>query len=119
MSSLLNIHPRESLQMGKMLVSKPTGHREREREREMEREGGREGERERERERERGGSVNNQSINNIFNSLFFVLFTFMHLADAFIQSDLQCIQAINFLSVCVFPGNRTHNLCAANAMLYH
>ncbi len=21
------------------------------------------------------------------------------------------------LSVCVFPGNRTHNLCAANAML--
>ncbi len=38
-------------------------------------------------------------------------FTFMHLADAFIQSDLQ------FLSVHVFPGNRTHNLCAANAML--
>ncbi len=34
-------------------------------------------------------------------------FTFMHLADAFIQSDLQCIQAIHFffLSVCVFPGN--------------
>ncbi len=23
------------------------------------------------------------------------------------------------LSVCVFPGNQTHNLCAANAMLYH
>ncbi len=23
------------------------------------------------------------------------------------------------LSVSVFPGNRTHNLCAANAMLYH
>ncbi len=46
-------------------------------------------------------------------------FTFMHLADAFIQSDLQCIQAIHFLSVHVFPGNRTHNLCAANAMLYH
>ncbi len=44
-------------------------------------------------------------------------FTFMHLADAFIQSDLQCIQAIHFLSVHVFPGNRTHNLCAANAML--
>ncbi len=39
----------------------------------------------------------------------------MHLADAFIQSDLQCIQAI---STCV-PGNRTHNLCAANTMLYH
>ncbi len=31
----------------------------------------------------------------------------MHLADAFIQLDLQCIQVIH----CVFPGNRTHNLC--------
>ncbi len=37
-------------------------------------------------------------------------FTFMHLADAFIQSDLQYIQVIHILSVCVFPGNRTHNL---------
>ncbi len=46
-------------------------------------------------------------------------FTFMHLADAFIQSDLQCIQAIHVLSLCVFPGNQTHNLCTANAMLYH
>ncbi len=26
---------------------------------------------------------------------------------------------IFFVSMCVFPGNRTHNLCAANAMLYH
>ncbi len=43
----------------------------------------------------------------------------MHLADAFIQRDLQCIQVIHFLSVSVFPGNRTHNLYAANAMLYH
>ncbi len=33
------------------------------------------------------------------------IFTFMHLADAFIQSDLQCIPALHFLSVCVFPGN--------------
>ncbi len=32
-------------------------------------------------------------------------FTFMHLADVFIQSDLQCIQAIHFSSLCVFPGN--------------
>ncbi len=31
-----------------------------------------------------------------------VFFAFMHLADAFIQSDLQCIQAMHFLSVCVF-----------------
>ncbi len=34
----------------------------------------------------------------------------MHLADAFIQSDLHCIQIIHFLSVCVFPGNWTHNI---------
>ncbi len=27
--------------------------------------------------------------------------TNLHLADAFIQSDLQCIQVIHFLSVCV------------------
>ncbi len=26
----------------------------------------------------------------------------MHLADAFIQSDLQCIQAIHFLSVYIY-----------------
>ncbi len=37
----------------------------------------------------------------------------------FIQRDLQCIQVIHLLSVCVFPGNWTHDLCAANAMLYH
>ncbi len=42
--------------------------------------------------------------------LYIYTFTFMHLADAFIQSNLQCIQVIIFLSVCVFPGNWTHNL---------
>ncbi len=31
-----------------------------------------------------------------------IAFAFMHLADTFIQSDLQCIQAMHFLSVCVF-----------------
>ncbi len=41
----------------------------------------------------------------------------LHLPDAFIQSNLQCIQVIHFLSLHVFPGNRTYNLCAANAML--
>ncbi len=30
-----------------------------------------------------------------------ITFTFMHLADAFIQIDLQCIQAIHVLSACV------------------
>ncbi len=44
----------------------------------------------------------------------------LHLTDAFIQSNLQCIQVIHlYCQLCVFPGNRTHNLCAANAMLYH
>ncbi len=45
-------------------------------------------------------------------------FTCMYLADAFIQSDLQCIQVTHFLSVYVFPGNRTHNLlrCWRNAL---
>ncbi len=49
--------------------------------------------------------------------VYIFTFIFMHLADAFIQSDLQVIHF--FLSVPVFPGNWTHNLCAANAMLYH
>ncbi len=34
----------------------------------------------------------------------------LHLADAFIQSDLQLHSGYTFLLVCVFPGNRTHNL---------
>ncbi len=48
----------------------------------------------------------------------FVTFTFMHLADAFIQSDLQLHSGYTFLSVYVFPGNRTHNLlrCWCNAL---
>ncbi len=49
------------------------------------------------------------------------LFTFVHLADAFIQSDLHCIQVTVFyiLSALAFPGNRTHDLGVASAMLYH
>ncbi len=39
-----------------------------------------------------------------------ITFTFMHLADAFIQSDLQLHSGYTFLLVHVFPGNRTHNL---------
>ncbi len=38
------------------------------------------------------------------------IFTFMHLADAFIQSDLQLHLGYTFSLVRVFPGNRTHNL---------
>ncbi len=59
---------------------------------------------------------------NIYNSWLVVqqkIDLHLHLSDAYIQSDLQYIQAIHFLSVCVFPGNWTHNICAANAMLYH
>ncbi len=51
---------------------------------------------------------------------------FMHLADAFIQSDLHCIQVtfffyifFFFLSALAFPGNRTHDLGVVSAMLYH
>ncbi len=46
--------------------------------------------------------------------------TFMHLADTFIQSDLHCIQVTvsTFLSALAFPGNRTHDLGVASAMLY-
>ncbi len=34
----------------------------------------------------------------------------MHLADAFIQSDLQLHSGYTFSLVHVFPGNRTHNI---------
>ncbi len=43
-------------------------------------------------------------------------FTFMHLADAFIQSDLQCIQAIRIVSMCSL-GIEPTTFCTANTML--
>ncbi len=44
----------------------------------------------------------------------------MHLAVAFIQSGLHCIQVtVLHLSALAFPGNRTHDLGDARAMLYH
>ncbi len=44
--------------------------------------------------------------------------TFTHLADTFIQSDLQLHSGYTFSLVSVFPGNRTHNLlcCWRNAL---
>ncbi len=46
----------------------------------------------------------------------------MHLADAFIQSDLHWLthssDSFYILSALAFPGNRTHDLGVANAMLY-
>ncbi len=46
-------------------------------------------------------------------------FTFMHLADAFIQSDLQCIQDIYFCQYVSSLGIEPTTFRAANAMLYH
>ncbi len=37
---------------------------------------------------------------------FCITFTFMHLAGACIQSELQCIQVIHFLSVCGLYNTR-------------
>ncbi len=50
----------------------------------------------------------------------YITFTFMHLADAFIQSDLQYIQAIHlFYQYVCSLGIEPTTFCAANAMLYH
>ncbi len=43
----------------------------------------------------------------------------MHLADAFIQSDFAFKLQFYILSALAFPGNRTHDLGVASAMLYH
>ncbi len=40
----------------------------------------------------------------------------MHLADACIQSDSHSIQALCFFNACI-PGNRTHNIGIASALL--
>lgn len=42
-------------------------------------------------------------------------FTFMHLADAFIQSKLQysAFKLVVIISMCVFPGYWTHNIYLA------
>ncbi len=43
-----------------------------------------------------------QEVTDIIYILYCILHLhFMHLADAFIKSDFQCIQAIYLLSVCV------------------
>ncbi len=58
---------------------------------------------------------------NVHLWLILRIITFMHLADTFIQSDLQCIQAIQFFFcqyVCSL-GIEPTTFCDANAMLYH
>ncbi len=42
----------------------------------------------------------------------------LHLSDAFIQSDLHSRYSFYILSALAFPGNRTHDLDVASAMLY-
>ncbi len=55
---------------------------------------------------------------SVFWGAIYTTFTFMHLADAFIQSDL--LQAIHFFYqyVCSL-GIEPTTFCAANTMLYH
>ncbi len=46
-----------------------------------------------------------------FASFMYITFTCMHLADAFIQSDLQCIQAIH-----LFCQYMQRNACVCNVL---
>ncbi len=53
--------------------------------------------------------------------IYFMQYLHLHLcilADAFIQSDLHFIQVSTFYQLLLFPGNRTHDLGIASAMLY-
>ncbi len=43
----------------------------------------------------------------------------MHLADTFIQCDLQCIQTILLFFFISILCHEPANFCTANAMLYH
>ncbi len=52
-----------------------------------------------------------------FSSIYIYIYAF---SRRFYPKRLTVHSGYTFiLSVCVFPGNRTHNFCAANAMLYH
>ncbi len=58
------------------------------------------------------GTITERLKITLQNILIHFTLTFMHLVDAFIQSDLQCIQAIHvFLSVC-------HSLFLAGRMIF-
>ncbi len=55
-------------------------------------------------------------------TMHMITFTFMHLSDAFIQSNLHTLHSsysFYILSALAFPGNRTHDLGVASTMLYH
>ncbi len=55
-----------------------------------------------------------------FVSLVSIVYILLFIHYGFYPKRLTVHSGYTFvLSVCVFPGNRTHNLCAANVMLYH
>ncbi len=60
-------------------------------------------------------------LNNLLkclnNDYYYITFTFTHLADAFIKATYIAFK-LQFISS-AFPGNRTHDLGVASAMLYH
>ncbi len=63
-------------------------------------------------------NITNISISNYFYK-YCCSFTFMHLANAFIQSNLQVNSGYNFFVSMCSLGIEPTTFCAANAMLYH
>ncbi len=63
----------------------------------------------------------NQVGCKLFQNMLASLYIHLHLnlSDAFIQSDLQCIQAIHFCHYMCSLGIEPTTFCTANAMLYH
>ncbi len=58
----------------------------------------------------------------IYIYIYMYAYIYLHLcilADAFIQSDLQCIQALHICQYVCSLGIEPTTFCAANAMLYH
>ncbi len=61
------------------------------------------------------GRMSMTSLFPLSHLSFTFTFTFMHLADAFIQSD----SGYTFFDYLCYLGNEPTTFCAANAMLYH
>lgn len=70
------------------------------------------------------------SFHKVFNAIqcyvilpFIAFPSFMHLADAFISSDLHCISSVDLIQfnltdlIQAFTGNQTHELGVANTIL--
>ncbi len=56
---------------------------------------------------------------HFWNMNIYITFTCMHLADAFMQSELQCIRLYIYCQYVCSLGTEPRTFCAANAMLYH